>query len=347
MASPTPLVGRRTVREAQRRRLCHTRRIRFRRAIRRAARPAQASRGPWMTSVDGSRAAVGRSLRRLGWTCGEIMELLPVPKGTLAGWCQGVRLTPAQALDIRERTVARPGVSDPPSGGAWIGSRASATRPEPASDRSSENRCGLLGSFCTGVREADGLSTPGGGADARALQVFRAWCEGYHDSDADFSAAVSLHDDNDVGTALRWWARQARPRHGAVHEAVPEACGDGPPNEYAASRRLSADDATEAPTPSTAPWRGSRSYPSICSARCPLTCRRVASSIWQSIRLLTGRFRVRVPGDPRTEGRTLAACLSTADAAEPATGNDLAVLKAETQTELRAIGTDLGTVISP
>ncbi|NNC91958.1 MAG: hypothetical protein HKN80_05660, partial [Acidimicrobiia bacterium] len=35
-----------------------------------------------------NRAELGRSLRRLGLSYGEIMNLIPVPKGTLAGWCR-------------------------------------------------------------------------------------------------------------------------------------------------------------------------------------------------------------------------------------------------------------------
>ena len=42
-------------------------------------------------------------LRRAGWTYGEIMDLLPVPKGTLAGWCKDIRLTEDQIEAIKAR----------------------------------------------------------------------------------------------------------------------------------------------------------------------------------------------------------------------------------------------------
>ncbi len=50
------------------------------------------------------RAEVGRALRRLGWSYGEVTAVLPVPKGTLAGWCRDIRLTDEQAEAIRRRT---------------------------------------------------------------------------------------------------------------------------------------------------------------------------------------------------------------------------------------------------
>jgi len=50
------------------------------------------------------RAELGRALRRLGLTYGEIRGLIPVPKGTLSGWCREVRLTEEQIAAIRRRT---------------------------------------------------------------------------------------------------------------------------------------------------------------------------------------------------------------------------------------------------
>ena len=49
------------------------------------------------------RAELGRALRRLGWTCGEIRELIPVPKGTLSGWCRDIHLSDKQVAAIKQR----------------------------------------------------------------------------------------------------------------------------------------------------------------------------------------------------------------------------------------------------
>ena len=56
------------------------------------------------------RAELGRALRQLGLSYGEIMHLIPVPKGTLAGWCREIQLTNDQAVAIRRRTGSRLGV---------------------------------------------------------------------------------------------------------------------------------------------------------------------------------------------------------------------------------------------
>ena len=64
----------------------------------------------WSSLSRWERAEVGRRLRRRGLSYGEIMALIPVPKGTLAGWCRGIDLTPQQAAAIFERTGSRKGV---------------------------------------------------------------------------------------------------------------------------------------------------------------------------------------------------------------------------------------------
>ena len=50
----------------------------------------------WASLSRWERAEVGRDLRRQGLSYGEIMQLIPVPKGTLAGWCRDIELTPAE-----------------------------------------------------------------------------------------------------------------------------------------------------------------------------------------------------------------------------------------------------------
>ena len=52
------------------------------------------------------RSELGKDLRRLGLSYGEIMELIPVKKSTLATWCRDVRLTEEQSAAIRERRSA-------------------------------------------------------------------------------------------------------------------------------------------------------------------------------------------------------------------------------------------------
>ena len=53
------------------------------------------------------RSELGKDLRRLGLSYGEIMDLIPVKKSTLATWCRDVRLTEEQCVAIKERTGSR------------------------------------------------------------------------------------------------------------------------------------------------------------------------------------------------------------------------------------------------
>ncbi|MET0565307.1 MAG: hypothetical protein ABW021_02535, partial [Acidimicrobiia bacterium] len=56
------------------------------------------------------RSELGKDVRRLGLSYGEMMELIPVKKSTLATWCREVRLTEEQYVAISTRTGSREGV---------------------------------------------------------------------------------------------------------------------------------------------------------------------------------------------------------------------------------------------
>lgn len=49
------------------------------------------------------RREIGQELRRLGLSYGEIMQVIPVTKGTLSGWCQAIPLTDEQIERIGSR----------------------------------------------------------------------------------------------------------------------------------------------------------------------------------------------------------------------------------------------------
>jgi hypothetical protein len=60
------------------------------------------------TSSQWEKSEVGRSLRGLGLSYGEIMDLIPVKKSTLATWCRDVMLSNDQIDAIRERRAQIP-----------------------------------------------------------------------------------------------------------------------------------------------------------------------------------------------------------------------------------------------
>jgi hypothetical protein len=58
----------------------------------------------WESLSRWERSELGKDLRRLGLSYGEIMDLIPVKKSTLATWCREVKLTEEQYGAIKERT---------------------------------------------------------------------------------------------------------------------------------------------------------------------------------------------------------------------------------------------------
>ncbi|HVR78910.1 MAG TPA: hypothetical protein VMS99_11020 [Acidimicrobiia bacterium] len=64
----------------------------------------------WDSLSRWERSELGKDLRQLGLSYGEIMDLIPVKKSTLATWCREVKLSEVQYLAIRQRTGSRQGI---------------------------------------------------------------------------------------------------------------------------------------------------------------------------------------------------------------------------------------------
>src|SRR3970282_1284528 len=64
----------------------------------------------WDSFSRWERSELGRDLRRLGLSYGEIMDVIPVKKSTLATWCRDVPLTKSQIEAIKERTGSVKGI---------------------------------------------------------------------------------------------------------------------------------------------------------------------------------------------------------------------------------------------
>jgi hypothetical protein len=65
----------------------------------------------WDSLSRWERSELGKDLRRVGLSYGEVMDLIPVKKSTLATWCREVNLTTGQLQDIRIRRTPEPGMS--------------------------------------------------------------------------------------------------------------------------------------------------------------------------------------------------------------------------------------------
>ncbi len=154
------------------------------------------------------RAELGRSLRRLGLSYGEIRELIPVPKGTLAGWCREIRLSEGQVAAIKDRRGPREG----PRNTQWKRRReveqirAEAGRTALTHLRDPFWVAGTVLYWGEGNKTKRNLAVAN--ADPALLQLFMRWTRQFHLPTASFVLALHLHAGNDEAAAKAYWQTQ-------------------------------------------------------------------------------------------------------------------------------------------
>ena len=163
----------------------------------------------WKSLTRWERAELGRKLRREGWTYGEIMEVLPVGKGTLAGWCKDIRLSPDQIEEIKARRPAgiRTGIPIDTQRKRRLEIetiRKSAEAEAPFRLTDALWVAGVTLYWGEGSKANNRLELAN--ADPRALRLFMKFARSNHDPEAEFHAALNLHADNDEVRARYWWA---------------------------------------------------------------------------------------------------------------------------------------------
>lgn len=165
--------------------------------------------GRWATLSRWERAEVGRALRRLGWSYGEIRDVIDVPKGTLAGWCRDIMLTGEQTDAIKARSGSARGVPRD----TQRRRRAEVTRIRTAAREFA--RChlddplfvaGTVLYWGEGAKTKQMLAVTN--ADPAALRLFINWVEAFHDDDPTFVLSLHLHQGDDDASARRWWSEQ-------------------------------------------------------------------------------------------------------------------------------------------
>ena len=154
------------------------------------------------------RSELGKSLRRLGLTYGEIRSIIPVPKTTLSGWCRDVELTAEQIAAIRRRTGP--------------GSRAGTPVDTQWRRREEVRRIRDLGRLEVPGLMEDPLWVAGvmlywaeGGktkrnlemanTDPDVLRIFIAWVRAHLDPNGTFVLSLHLHEGNNEAAARRHW----------------------------------------------------------------------------------------------------------------------------------------------
>jgi hypothetical protein len=144
-----------------------------------------------------------------GLSYGEIMELIPVKKSTLATWCRDIWLTEEQTDAIKLRTAQ-------PAGQPRDTQRRRRDEIEQIRRRAESRAVGLADdpSWVAGVvlYWAEGGKSRNdlklANTDPNALRLFITWVRRYLDPDARFSLQLHLHEGNHDASARRYWRAQ-------------------------------------------------------------------------------------------------------------------------------------------
>lgn len=153
------------------------------------------------------RSELGRDLRRLGLSYGEIMELIDVKKSTLATWCRDVQLSEEQISAIKQRRAQVPGIPRDTQ-------RKRREEVERIRQRAKLDAEHLMNEplWIAGVALywGEGSKTKRrlavANADPAALRTYRSWAERYHSSEFGWRARLNLHENNDEQAARHWWS---------------------------------------------------------------------------------------------------------------------------------------------
>ena len=182
----------------------------------------------WESLSRWERSEVGRDLRRLGMSYGEIMMLIDVKKSTLATWCRDVELTQEQLLAIKERTGSRVGI---PVDTNWrrreeitlLRQIAREQMPELALDPLWV--AGLIMYWAEGAKTRNHVSMAN--TDPRVLRLFIMWVRTFLHPDAMFTLHLHLHEGNRETKAKDYWKSQTDLGDANFHKTFIKPAGTG------------------------------------------------------------------------------------------------------------------------
>ena len=165
--------------------------------------------GAWESLSQWEKSELGKDLRHLGLSYGEIMELIPVKKSTLATWCRDVRLTTGQIEAIRQRRAQEPGIPRDTQRKRRLeieDIRAEAEAMVPVLINDPFWLAGVVLYWAEGAKTRNDLRLAN--TDPRALRLFIDWVRKFLDPDAGFSLQLHLHEGNDDSDAQAFWRGQ-------------------------------------------------------------------------------------------------------------------------------------------
>ncbi len=174
------------------------------------------------------RSELGKDLRRLGLSYGEIMDLIPVKKSTLATWCRVVKLTEEQYAAIKFRTGSQEGIPRDTNRKrraeiARIRSAARSRVPELMSDPLWI--AGTILYWAEGAKTSNHLKL--NNTDPRALRLFILWIRRFLNPGAEFSMQLHLHEGNNEAEAIRYWRSETGLATANFHRTFIKPAGTG------------------------------------------------------------------------------------------------------------------------
>ena len=184
--------------------------------------------GRWDDLSRWERSELGKELRWRGLSYGEIMDLIPVKKSTLATWCREVDLTQDQIEAIRVRRAPLPGI---PRDTNWKRREEIALIKQIAREQVPELLgdtfwiAGLIMYWAEGAKTRNFVSMAN--TDPRVLRLFVRWICTYVDPTAQFSLHLHLHEGNDEAAARRYWRGETELEHANFHKTFIKPKGTG------------------------------------------------------------------------------------------------------------------------
>jgi hypothetical protein len=184
----------------------------------------------WRDLSPWERAELGRSLRNLGWSYGEIMEVIPVAKSTLSNWCRDIPITPEQAQAILARTGSRKGIPRDTQRKRNLAIAEIRSRARLEVTLLIENSFWIAGTVMYWAEGAKtGRALQMSNSDPRALRLFIDWVRRFHCQDAEFVLQLHLHEGNDETHAKDAWitALPLDPAEASFHRTFIKPKGTG------------------------------------------------------------------------------------------------------------------------
>jgi hypothetical protein len=154
---------------------------------------------------------LGKDLRRLGLSYGEIMDMIPVKKSTLATWCRDIRLTEEQIEAMKLRRPPIPGVPRNTQRKRHREIELIRAQAKLEAIHLQDDPLWTMGValyWAEGTKSSRRLELAH--SEPEALRLFMSWARRYLRSDAMFGAAINLHFDNDEPAAKRYWSAELR-----------------------------------------------------------------------------------------------------------------------------------------